>query len=103
MNPSHHFCPLITGLLILMPGAGCDTSPNLPAPPTGKECSIQFRRDSLGAAADLPISPETDSINGATVSLHGTIRSAGGDWICIERKGAEIWIPKANILLIRYP
>jgi hypothetical protein len=103
MDPSRHFCPLITGLLILMSGAGCDTSRNFPTPPSGKECSVQFRRDALGAGGDLPISPETDSLNGATVSLHGTIRSADGDWICIERKGTEIWIPKANILLIRYP
>jgi hypothetical protein len=103
MDPSRHFWPLITGLLILMSGAGCDTRRNLPTPPTGKECSVQLRRDALGAAAGLPISPETDSINGATVSLHGTVRSADGDWICIERKGGEIWIPKANILLIRYP
>ena len=52
---------------------------------------------------DRPISPETDEINGAKVSLSGTLQSINGDWISIETKGSEIWIPKANILLIRYP
>lgn len=50
----------------------------------GSECTIQFRRDALGAAAALPISPETTGINGANVVLQGKLLGVDGDWLHVE-------------------
>jgi hypothetical protein len=72
-------------------------------PPGGKEATIQFRRgDSLGGGGNLPVSPTTNSINGATVSLSGKIIKIEADWVVVETKQEEIWIPKSAILLIQY-
>jgi hypothetical protein len=68
----------------------------------GRECVIQFRRDALGAAANLPISPTANAINGAQTSVSGTMKGFREDWVVIDREGREIWVAKASILLIQY-
>ena len=80
--------------------SGCDhqDAPKLQA---GKRCTIQFRRDALGAGATLPISPMTGSINGAETSISGILKRSSSDWVVIEGHNArEILIPKSVILLI---
>lgn len=78
---------------------GCG-GPEAPALETGKACTVQFRRDALGAAANLPVSPTTHSINGAATCVMGTLKRATGEWVVIEKNAKEIWIPRSVILLI---
>lgn len=71
------------------------------SPPLGRSCTVQFRRDALGAAAALPVPPTTDSINGSETSISGTLRMATEEWVVVHT-GKEIWIPKSVVLLIKY-
>ena len=89
----------IAGLSFTALFAGCDRGPT---PPLGKPCTIQFRRDALGAGASVPVPPMTDNINGAHTSISGTLKSTAGDWVVLDRSGGEVWVPKAAILLIKY-
>jgi hypothetical protein len=83
--------------------AGCDSnSTPMRTPPVGKQCTIQFRRDALGAGADMPVPPMTDNINGADTSISGTLKSSTGEWIVLDRNGSEVWVPKTAVLLIKY-
>ena len=80
--------------------SGCDHQ-DTPTLQAGKRCTIQFRRDALGAGSTLPISPMTGSINGAETSISGTLKRSSSDWVVIEGNGGrEILIPKSVILLI---
>jgi hypothetical protein len=79
--------------------SGCER-PDAPLLKAGSPCTVQFRRDALGAGANLPISPMTSGINGAETALSGTLKRATPDWIVIEMSGREITIPKSVILLI---
>jgi hypothetical protein len=84
---------------------GCDhsTTADHPSPPVGKSCSIQFRRDALGAGASGPSSALAGNINGADVAISGTLKSTSGEWVVVlDVKGSEIWVPKAVILLIQF-
>jgi hypothetical protein len=69
---------------------------------TARACTIQFRRDALGAAANLPISPMTGGINGADTAISCTFKSMREDWVIVERAGKEVWIPKGVILLMEF-
>lgn len=80
--------------------SGCERA-DVPVLQTGKRCTIQFRRDALGAGANLPIPPTTGSINGAATSIEGTLRRVTAEWVVIERNGEEISVPKGVILLIQ--
>ena len=66
----------------------------------GKTCTIQFRRDALGTASALPVSPFTESINGAVTCVSGTFKRTAGHWIVIEQNGTEVWIPESVVLAI---
>jgi hypothetical protein len=79
--------------------AGCAGGPT---PPVGKQCTVQFRRDALGVAANLPVPPMAEDINGADTSISGTLKSAAGDWVVLDQSGTEVWVPKTAILLIKY-
>lgn len=90
---------LVLALFVSVVFTGCDRA-EAPALETGKDCTVQFRRDALGAAANLPVSPTTHSINGAETCVMGTLKRATAEWVVLERNGKEIWIPKSVILLI---
>lgn len=90
---------LAFALLVSVVFSGCEKQ-DVPALQAGKACKIQFRRDALGAGANLPISPTTDNMNGADTSVAGTLKRTTAEWIVIEGKRGEIWIPKSVILLI---
>ena len=69
----------------------------------GKNVRIQFRRDALGAAASLPISPNTGEINGASTTLVGTLQKVDAAGIAIgnhQRKTSPRWIPREAILFV---
>jgi hypothetical protein len=71
--------------------------------PPGKLCTVQFRRgDALGAGAPLPVNPLSNNINGAETSVSGKLKAALDEWIVIEQGAAELWIPKASVLLTRF-
>jgi hypothetical protein len=66
---------------------------------------VQFRRDALGSAHQLPISPTISSINGAEVCIHGTILKVDRKGLTLkvtlsENSIREYWIPDSSILLI---
>lgn len=102
-------------LLILMLAsglfyAGCakssPTQANRPesnsVPKQGAYCSVQIRRDYLGASRELPVSPTTSSINGAEVSVSGRFLRADAEWIVLsDIDHRELWIPRSVILLMR--
>lgn len=78
----------------------CDRSEG-PSLEVGKFCTIQFRRDALGAAASTPVPPTTDSFNGADTNVQGKLKRTTKEWVVIEHGAGEMWIPKSVILLIK--
>ncbi len=78
---------------------GCGKQ-DVPALQVGKACTVQFRRDALGAAANTPVPPMVNRMNGAETCAMGTLKRATAEWVVIEKNGKEIWIPRSVILLI---
>lgn len=73
------------------------------SPPTGKEVTVQVRRDALGAASELPIGPLSGSVNGAVVHVNGLLKNVNGEWIVIETAAeTEVWFARSSVLLIEY-
>lgn len=81
--------------------AGCGRSDKVKQPPRAKSATVQFRRDFLGASMDLPVSPATDGINGAMVSMSGKLKMVNEEWVVLGQAKEEIWIPRENVLLIK--
>lgn len=67
----------------------------------GRSCTVQFRRDALGAAAELPVSPTTGTINGAQVSVSGRLESVDRDWVVIKSGSKGLFIPQSTVLMIQ--
>jgi hypothetical protein len=84
-------------------GCGQAAVAGSPTPPLGKPCTVQFRRDALGAAATLPVPPTTGSFNGAETSISGLLKSSSGERIVLDQHGKKTWVPKSVILLIQFP
>jgi hypothetical protein len=89
-------------LFITISGDHARAASGPPDPPHSKPCTIQFRRDALGAAAANPVPPLSDTINGADTSISGTLKHSSAEWAVLERNGQEVWIPKSVILLIQF-
>jgi hypothetical protein len=68
----------------------------------GKPCTVQFKRNALGAAAALPVSPWDNNINGADVAISGTLKKVDKDAITIIKGKTTYWIPKDSILLVQF-
>jgi hypothetical protein len=68
----------------------------------GKPCIVQFKRNALGGAASLPVPPTTNSINGADVSISGTLQKVDKDAVIISNGKTTYWIPKDSILLLQF-
>ena len=68
----------------------------------GRSVKVQFRRDALGlsATSNAPVPITGQGPGGRAVSINGTVRSATGGWIVLEREKVSYWIPQAAILLI---
>jgi hypothetical protein len=86
--------------------SSCGPSSSLPV---GKDVVVQFDRNSLGAAAPLPVSPNTRSINGAETSLEGKLLKVSDAWIVLQTGANQdkpsivrtFWIPVQKVLSIR--
>lgn len=66
----------------------------------GKTCKVQFKRNALGGGATLPVSPTTDSINGAVVSVSGTLKAVEHQAIVLASGNQVYWIPEDAILMV---
>jgi len=66
----------------------------------GDNVRVQFRRDALGAAAALPISPKTGEINGASTTIVGKLVKVHSSSIVIEESQRRKWIPREVILFV---
>lgn len=93
---------LILPFCFLLPGCG-STPQDSARKLIGKTVKVQFRRDALGGAASIPISPFTDNMNGADTSALGKVEIVEGNWIVIQRSGKLTWIPREVILAIEEP
>jgi len=82
-------------------------------PYPGTICTVQFRRDVLGAARDLPIGPTVANTNGAIVTLRGELIAVNREAILLDQVNDQyiendvprmkrFWIPKSSILTIEY-
>jgi hypothetical protein len=67
----------------------------------GAHCTVQFRRDALGAGASTPFSPTWEGYNGAELCLKGDLATIDADWVAIDLKDrSRCWIAKSSILTI---
>ena len=93
----------ITTTIAALSLTGCEQAAAADKPVTsGRPCTVQFRRDALGAAASLPIPPTTHSMNGAETAISCTYKSTRDEWAIFERGGKELWISKSVILSIEF-
>lgn len=69
-------------------------------PEIGERVRLQFRRDALGGAGDLPVPPTTISINGASVSIAGELVVSTEHWLCVMLNGRKHWVPREVVLLV---
>jgi hypothetical protein len=101
-NPALLLCTFIFPAFFLLTGCG-KPAPDPAKALVGKHVTIQFRRDALGGAATLPVSPFTTNINGADTSASGKVERVEGNWLVIKRGGNLAWIPREVILAIEEP
>lgn len=69
-------------------------------PPIGATVQVQFRRDALGGAASLPVPPTTSGINGAEVSLSGSLSKVTPRWLVLRIATKDHWISRDSVLLV---
>ena len=96
---------MVAVLTVTLMNTGCDRAQAAPGslnPPNGKSCTVQFRRDALGTAANLPVPPMSSAINDAATSVTGVLKLTTEEWVVLDRDGKEVWIPKGVILLIAF-
>jgi hypothetical protein len=74
----------------------------------GYLCTVQFRRDALGAAGN-PVPPTTGTFNGAETQLSGLLKDIKGDYLVLEvprqgdpKNAVEYWIPRHSVLLLEW-
>jgi hypothetical protein len=69
----------------------------------GKSCKVFFRYDILGVQRDNPFDIDAGNINGASTTVSGTLIGADGEWIILKQgDGPETWVPRGNILFLRF-
>lgn len=109
------FLVLCGGLVLLT--QGCGQAKNLASPSVttssashnindlvGRGCVVHLRYDALGTAGDSPKPAFTDIMNGASVSIRGTLRKMDNNWVVIEQKlesSTQVhWVPVNAILSV---
>jgi hypothetical protein len=97
-----------TGAILVLVAAlsGCGGAAGERPPLTGKvgqSCTVQFRRgDGLGGGGSLPVGPTTTAINGAEVSVSGTLAAVTANWVVVTKESREWHIPRESILLVEF-
>jgi hypothetical protein len=67
----------------------------------GQNCTVQLRRNLLGAASDKPISPTVAASPGiAEYAVSGKLSTVHDEWVVIEGQNRKFYIPQETILLI---
>jgi hypothetical protein len=80
---------------------GCGSNSSLPVGvQVGKQCTVQFRGDALGAAGPMPIGLGVDAMGGTNVAMSGVLKEWSTQWIVISDKDAEYLIPVGVILRV---
>ena len=67
----------------------------------GKTCTVQFKRNTLGGATNLPVGPRANTINGVEVSIVGKLQAVRNDGIMVLINDKVTWIPMDSILLVQ--
>ena len=72
----------------------------------GRFCVVYIRYDALGTGSDSPKPAFTDVINGAEVSIRGTLKEMNNEWVIIlqdrETSQRVLWIPKNSVLSVAF-
>jgi hypothetical protein len=93
---------IILCLLAFAMGNGCQKS--VPPDPAkqlvGKIVTVQFRRDALGGATTIPVSPFTNVINGAETSFTGKVYQVEGNWLIVDFRDKRVWVPREVVLAV---
>ena len=69
----------------------------------GERCTVQLRRDALGAGSELPVPPTTSSINGADVTVVGELLTYDTDGLLLGTPEGQLWVPAQSVLLVSFP
>ncbi len=95
-------CVSLTLAALSLTGCSQATAADSSTNPAPRPCTVQFRRDALGAAASSPGSPRTPFMNGVDTTIHCTFKSTREDWVIVEREHKEVWIPKSVVLFVEF-
>jgi hypothetical protein len=86
---------------MLLALSGCASRSDGIDPRLGVTCFVQFRRDALGLARDLPSSPDEYLHNGRNVGILGKITRLSDRWVVVVTKtNEEFWVPRDVILCV---
>lgn len=93
---------IILSLLAFGMGNGCQKSeaPDPAKQLVGKNVTVQFRRDALGGATTIPVSPFTNVINGAETSFTGKVYQVEGNWLIVDFRDKRVWVPREVVLAV---
>ena len=89
------------GLLTGCGGTNCKNASPLPRKLLGKKVVVQFDRQALGAACNVPVSPKSGTFNGAQTCMAGTLKKYDSEWVVLENGKINYYIPAGKILLIQ--
>lgn len=107
---------LLIGCIALLP-SGCGQAniqpPNTPsavssatdaAKLVGRGCVVYLRYDALGTSSDSPKAAFTDVMNGAEVSIRGTLQEMNHNWVIVQQDRESnkrvLWIPMSSVLSV---
>src|SRR6516162_6554753 len=75
-------------------------SESMPSARVGDNCTVFFRRDALGMAADSPSPAMSGNHNGADTQVSGKLIRMNAEWLVISDGKRELSIPKDVILVV---
>ena len=79
------------------------TSPAGGELPTGRPCTVQFRRDALGMAGPGVLGPQVTTPPARSARLTGTLDRVTEDWLVVRvPEGTTFWIARDAVLLVEF-
>ena len=87
---------------MVLAGCAADSSRSAAvlAAKVGKQGTVQFRRNLLGAASNSAISPTAGAVNNVEFSVSGTLSQVTDGWVILSAGQRDYCIPRENILLL---